>query len=139
MNITLGDIHIESWKVGDPLWSDWMIEDDKYADEIRKTPPDQVVLQEGEYKLEISYPLTNPSVSKLKVGKRGLTRKALVAKICAKYKEIYASEDDPGHIPGMYNRAQSEGKYGIWGHDLCDLILCSAHVKGKTITLGVDS
>jgi hypothetical protein len=58
---------------------------------------------------------------------------------------MYAEEDEtsggnPGHIPGMLNRNTSEGKYGIWGHDIGDLLLCSAYVddSGK-ITLGVDS
>ena len=41
------------------------------------------------------------------------------------YERIYKEEENqagnPGHIPGMLNRARSLGKYGIWGHDFEDL------------------
>jgi len=43
----------------------------------------------------------------------------------ADYERIYREEDEavsnPGHIPGMLNRARSAGPYGIWGHDFSDL------------------
>lgn len=37
------------------------------------------------------------------------------------YKEEHEAVGDPGHIPGMFNRAASNGPYGIWGHDMEDL------------------
>ena len=48
------------------------------------------------------------------------------------YERIYREEDeavgDPGHIPGMLNRAQSVGPYGIWGHDFSDLYFESIEI-----------
>ncbi|KAN0003991.1 hypothetical protein ACTFIZ_010164 [Dictyostelium cf. discoideum] len=42
------------------------------------------------------------------------------------YQYMYEKEDEavgnPGHIPGMLNRAKSSGPYGIWGHDIGDLV-----------------
>lgn len=37
------------------------------------------------------------------------------------YREEESAVGNPGHIPGMLNRAVSEGPYGIWGHDFNDL------------------
>lgn len=39
----------------------------------------------------------------------------------------------------LINRAQTNGKYGIWGHDLEDLTIVNIMVKGNKIYLGVDS
>jgi hypothetical protein len=42
------------------------------------------------------------------------------------YQTVYALEEeedgDPGHISGMLNRAKSNGPFGIWGHDITDLV-----------------
>lgn len=46
------------------------------------------------------------------------------------YQEIYAREDDAvkesgedvKNIPGMLNRQQTEGPFGIWGHSIGDLV-----------------
>ena len=44
------------------------------------------------------------------------------------------------YIPNMYNRITTEGKFGIWGHDLGDLILHTVWIDNdNVITLGVDS
>lgn len=41
----------------------------------------------------------------------------------------------------MINRAPTNGKYGIWGHSLGDLVLHTVHYDptGKVIKLGIDS
>lgn len=36
------------------------------------------------------------------------------------------------HIPGMLNRCATNGRYGVWGHDIDDLILHSADYNPKT-------
>lgn len=120
--------------------------DESYAKEVKACNPKEVVLPpEQEYTLVIDYPTSNPYKAKLKSGKKGLTRIQLADKVCKHYRKMYAEEDgtaggDPGHIPGMLNRAHSEGKYGIWGHDIGDLILCDATVrKNGEIHVGVDS
>jgi len=114
--------------------------------QVASCPPDEIVLSpEQEHTLVIFYPTTNPYKAKLETGKKGMTRIKLTNEICKHYRKMYAEEDetsggDPGHIPGMLNRNTSGGKYGIWGHDIGDLLLCSAYVDDSgEITLGVDS
>lgn len=74
----------------------------------------------GEFKFKYSYPLSQPAhfVHTLTPEMTGEDILVLARK---DYETIYNSEDDPGHISGMLNRATSEGPYGIWGHDFSDL------------------
>ena len=47
---------------------------------------------------------------------------------------------DPGHIQGMLNRESSDGPYGIWGHDIGDLVLGGVTDNGDgTFDLSIDS
>jgi len=66
----------------------------------------------------VNLSFTNPS---------GFTRNDFYRCIYDGYTFIYSEEEadagDPGHIPGMLNRAPSEGRYGIWGHDMGDLVI----------------
>lgn len=44
------------------------------------------------------------------------------------YQHIYNEEDRSSqtvatNIPGMYNRTTTQGRYGIWGHSLGELII----------------
>lgn len=102
-------------------------------------PPRQVFI------LKIDYPLHKPARFVFNSGVDGMTRGDLVRKIRKCYKQVYREEDastkvKPGNIPGMLNRNPTNGKYGIWGHDIGDLVLCSVNVSDKNvITLGVDS
>lgn len=138
-NIDLGYIHMSSFNTGDVL--------DQYAVESgRKSPdPKETVLSAGEYTLVIDYPLSNPFKKKFKVAKGGMTRAKLVALVIKSYKKIYADEDkdmgtQTGFIPGMLNRATSEGRYGIWGHVMEDLMLHTATVqKNGNVTVDCDS
>lgn len=113
-----------------------------FADE-KKVDADETVLTKGTYTLVIDYPLT--STYKQKFTTKGMTRRGLVNLIVKAYHKIYDAEDKDvgkktGHIEGMLNRATSAGRYGIWGHDLGDLMLATAQVqKSGNITLGVDS
>ena len=54
-----------------------------------------------------------------------MTGEDLLVLARADYERIYREEEEavgnPGHIPGMLNRARSPGPYGIWGHDFGDL------------------
>lgn len=147
-------MYVANWS---PIYG-LMFSDDYYYDErddlhdksckrqVEACDPKEVVLPpNSEYTLIISYPVSTNYTTKLKTGKKGMTRIQLASNICKHYRKMYAEEDsssggDPGHIPGMLNRAQSDGKYGIWGHDIGDLVLCSAEVDAKgNITVGVDS
>jgi hypothetical protein len=97
-----------------------------------------------EINIEYSYPLSNSVIfSFITNNQLGFTRAELAKKICDCYKQIYDAEDAvgyPGHIPGMLNRNESNGQYGIWGHDIGDLLLHSVYqVNDNLFKLGVDS
>lgn len=111
-----------------------------------KLDPKEIVLEpDTYYMLVISYPLSTPAKFKINSGKRGISRGKLVSLICKYYHKIYEIEDGstkikPSKIPGMYNRNITDGKFGIWGHDIGDLILVDGEVSNNhMITLGVDS
>lgn len=74
------------------------------------------------------------------------TRADLARAVAARYCAIYAEEEEstkvePGYIPGMLNRNRTNGRYGIWGHDIGDLLLHTVEHDPVTgvYTLGIDS
>lgn len=91
---------------------------------------DEIVLKEQVVDVTIDYPLENVTAIELKSDKKsGFTRAELILKISAEYKRIYKEEEASAKektIPvekreGLVNRNTTNGKYGIWGHDLGDL------------------
>jgi hypothetical protein len=80
-------------------------------------------------KFSVTYPLTTTKNIELDL-EGGWTIGQFIEAVIKAYKDIYDEEHravgDPGHIPGMLNRATSAGPYGIWGHDLNDLVLSGA-------------
>lgn len=150
-DIDLGVIQISDWEPTDKLYPAYYEDDPDswFKEELEtysKLKPDQVILKPNkEFILEISYPLSVPCKVKIKTGKKGVSRKKLVHKIVTTYRKIYDIEDDTsknkaGYISGMLNRNSTNGKFGIWGHCIQDLILCSAHIsRNNVITVGVDS
>ena len=123
--VELGYIHIESIKPGDLLFTKddyWSAEDEKWAKGIA---PDEIVIKPNkEFTLVIDYPLSKPFTIKLKSGTKGITREGMVNRIVKYYKKVYANAS----------------KYGIWGHDLGDLVLGSVILfPDGTVRLGVDS
>ena len=155
ITIRLGYIQISDWDNEIPyLFPDWMLEDTvnkKLQKEINSIKLDDVVtLPNTIYTLTIDYPLTNPFYKEFKTGKKGMTRKGLINLIVKSYRKVYKEEDSSskikaGWIPNMLNRNGTDGKYGIWGHVLEDLMLHTATVNPTSslaknkITLGVDS
>lgn len=145
-NINLGYNSMYDWSsTRKSTFADWMHADPEYKKEIADNPPDEVILGGGQiFTLIIDYPLTNPFEEKFMTPPEGLTRIGLFTHIASSYKKIYKEEDeevgDPGMIPGMMNRQTSDGKYGIWGHGLGDLVLHTAYLEdGNIISVGVDS
>lgn len=104
--------------------------DESYDKDVKECDPKKIVLPpEQEYTLVIDYPTSIPYKSKLKTGKKGMTRIQFADKVCKHYRKMY---DEEVATPG--------GKYGIYGHGICDLVLCNATVKNnREIHLGVDS
>ena len=126
---------------------------EKPEEEInRLIDADKVVITNSEITLIIDYPLNKPAEIVLKSPGKGFTKKQLVLEISKKYHEIYEAEESSAKtktIPvekrkGLINRNETDGKYGIWGHDIGDLDLSSIEVY-KTqngniqIILGIES
>jgi hypothetical protein len=75
----------------------------------------------------ISYPLTNKAVIRFSCNNNKIITYGMLLYLYTKaYHIVYDTEEeddkDPGHIPGLANRAISDGRFGIWGHDIGDLI-----------------
>jgi hypothetical protein len=76
----------------------------------------------------ITYPLSRPALFRfdLELNNKTLTAGHLLWIYTIAYHNVYDMEEkesgDPGRITGMFNRAKSNGPFGIWGHDISDLI-----------------
>ena len=126
---------------------------EKPEDEInRLIDADKIVITYSEIILIIDYPLNKPAKFIVKSSGKGFTKKQLVLEISKKYHEIYKTEESSAKtktIPvkereGLINRNETDGKYGIWGHDISDLDLSSVEVykteNGKIqVLLGIES
>jgi len=105
-------------------------------DLLRLNKPNSVVIKNPSIILVIDYPLKSSFEFKF-TKKNGFTRKELAELICKTYHEIYKQEDETSKtkvIPlkerkQTINRNRTNGKYGIWGHDIDDLALDSVEVK----------
>ncbi len=75
--------------------------------------------------VSITYPLTNPAIIRFKCN-QSITYGILHYLVTAAYQIVYKIEEDddadPGLIIGTFNRAKSNGRFGIWGHDITDLV-----------------
>ncbi|SEP59819.1 hypothetical protein [Flavobacterium urocaniciphilum] len=97
---------------------------------------DEIVVPFSEIILNIDYPLNNPASFVLKSSTNGFTKRELILEISKLYYEIYNVEENTSNIKtipieqrkGVINRNQTDGKYGIWGHDIGDLDLSSIEV-----------
>ncbi|HEV7557423.1 MAG TPA: hypothetical protein VGO00_18275, partial [Kofleriaceae bacterium] len=85
--------------------------------------------------LVIDYPLSNPATIPITAPlPLGFTRAALITTICEEYAGIYEAEEGTANtktIPieerGLQiARNRTDGAYGIWGHDLEDLVVTAA-------------
>lgn len=110
---------------------------------------DQVVVHDTAINIIIDYPLTNPYVFHL-YSTTGFTPAMLLKAISKHYYILYEEEKTatiktlPMEKRKIENRNQTNGKYGVWGHDIRDLMLDEAIVyrndKGVvTLKLEIDS
>lgn len=99
---------------------------------------DEIVIENNIATIIIDYPLNNPVEIEIQSNtSKGFTRKQLAEKISEEYKRIYKEEDESTKIQttpiderkGIINRNQTDGKYGIWGHDIDDLDLSRVIIK----------
>lgn len=115
--------------------------------------PNEVVCKETELTVILDYPLRDAFPFPIHAASLGgFTRAELAQKIASLYKQVYEEEEKTSKIPvtpmdqrkGLINRNKTDGKYGIWGHDLDDLDLSTIELSrsadGKIqATLDVDS
>lgn len=102
---------------------------------MRLDQPDEIVIPFEHAVLVIDYPLTNPATVPITAPLPfGFSRAALVRAICDEYEHIYAAEEGTAAIKPIppedraegRNRNRTDGAYGIWGHDLHDLVVTAA-------------
>lgn len=96
----------------------------------------------GEYTFVYDYPL-NTQARFTHMLTSSMTGEDLLVLARADYERIYREEEaaagNPGHIPGMLNRAPLRGPYGIWGHDFSDLYFEGIEIDGGEITFCMGS
>ena len=110
---------------------------------------DEIIINDNSIIIQIDYPLTHPASFTHISETDYFTRKQLIELIASDYKNIYETEEKTTKIkvgtvnPYMMNRNKTDGAFGIFGHDIGDLILHTAYVKnveGKLIvTVSCDS
>ncbi len=112
------------------------------ADTSYLRDPDTVVAP-ANIRIRFTYPLKVPET--VTISDPGpITRQRFAEIVFREYARIYREEEETSrtpadHIPGMLNRIQTCGKYGIWGHCLGDLDLVYADLVNGVYQLSVDS
>lgn len=131
-------------------WTDgyipWISLDNPESQINQLVDADEVIIKQQAINIIFDYPLNNPATFEFK-NPNGFNRKELILAISKKYHEIYSEEEKSSKIKtipldkrtGIINRNETQGKYGIWGHDLSDLDLSGIEVhetnEGKTYIL----
>lgn len=113
--------------------------------------PDEVVISEKQISIVASYPFSRDNRVTY-TSDTGFTRKMLGTLICKLYQDMYREERETTTEPEetiesrtkgrvkLLNRAETNGKWGIWGHDLSDLDLVAVTSEdGKEWFLEIDS
>ncbi|MEO9531612.1 MAG: hypothetical protein ABJG68_12605 [Crocinitomicaceae bacterium] len=98
---------------------------------------EELVLEVQSAILVIDYPVESPIQIEINSNDpKGFTRQDLVIQISENYLRIYKEEEEstsvavtPMEEREIINRNTTDGKYGIWGHDLIDLDLSGIEVR----------
>ncbi len=108
------------------------------SDIERMHDPDEIVLPAGEYILNIDYPVAKPAEIPLSPSDpRGYSRAAIAREVAKVYAAVYEEEERTSSVKVIppeargqtYNRNETDGKYGIWGHDIEDLALVKVRLE----------
>ncbi len=103
--------------------------------------PDEIVIPFEHAILVIAYPLTVPATIEVSASiAHGFTRAELVKTICEEYANVYEAEEATAAIKTLpleergtvRARNRTDGLYGIWGHDLDDLVLTATYWTRKS-------
>ncbi|MFX1385093.1 MAG: hypothetical protein ACFFBP_21935 [Promethearchaeota archaeon] len=88
--------------------------------------PDEIVIKDEQIRIRFTYPLS----AKVEIefqNKGGFSEKDLFRYIYKGYTKIYDEENqDIGRFDNIskgLNRPETQGRYGIWGHELGDLFI----------------
>lgn len=104
-------------------------------DESAQLDSTEIVIPEKEIKVHFSYPFNNPKVLTLVSKTERWTRRDIYNAIRNMYKIIYEQERQTSSLKEesistrtngdslLINRAETNGVWGIWGHDLEDLAI----------------
>ncbi|WP_329805229.1 hypothetical protein [Flavobacterium facile] len=114
----------------------WISIENPESEMDRLIDSDEIVIPYSEITIIIDYPLNKPTSLVLTNSKNGFTKKELILEISKKYHEIFTVEETTATIKtipsdkreGIMNRNETNGNYGIWGHDIEDLDLSSIEV-----------
>lgn len=109
--------------------------------------PTNIIIDKGKIDVLFEYPLTNKVIKTFYADTTdGFTKAGLIEMICDFYEEIYDEEEKTtstkiGNLPNMLNRNITDGRYGIWGHAIGDLLLHTIKYDPDYdfYTLGIDS
>lgn len=97
--------------------------------------PDTIVIKDTTIKIVFDYPLKQAFVFEfIAADSQGFTRKKLIDTIIKTYYEIYDEEKRTTNVKVdsmeermaksfLINRNKTNGTYGIWGHDIDDLVI----------------
>jgi hypothetical protein len=101
---------------------------------------DEIVAPFDRIEIAVSYPLRKPFRFRFE-RKGGFTRAQLVEKICATYRDLYEAEaKKQATAPGLVDAPENRPPFGIFGHDIADLILeAIVHEGGGKYRLEVGS
>jgi hypothetical protein len=89
---------------------------------------DEIIVKDPQIKIIIDYPVTNIYEFTLN-SEKGFTRAELLTEISKRYHLMYEEEEKTSTVKTippekrtlMYNRNETDGKYGLWGHDIADM------------------
>jgi len=115
--------------------------------------PNEVVLKNRDIKICFNYPFKQPFIFTFSSPNGdGFTRGQLAEIIINQYYQMYREEDETiqekpvlsleerKQVSFLINRNETDGKYGIWGHDMDDLSLNSMSIDKDGIWhLSIDS
>lgn len=105
---------------------------------------DEIIIKYPVIKVVIDYPVTDLYEFTLK-SSNGFTRAQLFTEISKHYHLMYEEEEKTATIKTipidqrteLYNRNQTNGKYGLWGHDIADMDIAGVMVfknkKGEIV------
>ena len=113
---------------------------------------DDIIIKNKKATIIVRYPIKDFVTFNISSkNEKGFTLKDVVENVSNIYKKIYkeeletTTEVEPKSNKGVnvLNRSRTNGKYGIWGHDIEDLVLESVLVYTKndlvSIELGIES